>query len=122
MSRQTNVVPTPRAQCVHMPRTGYALLPTCEVVIAYVCLRAGCVHVQGVSLLCRGTRSAWCDDFCQLVGVRCRKVTRSDLARFLHGPTALPPLLSMCEEVAATCVHVLGVSLLCRDAYLAWCD
>ena len=42
VSRQANVGPTLRAQCVHTPHTGYALLPTCEVVTAT------CAHALGV--------------------------------------------------------------------------
>lgn len=50
-------------------------------------------QVQGVSLLCSDAYLAWCDDFRRLAGVRCRVVTRLDLARhFLHGP-AQPSLL-----------------------------
>lgn len=50
-------------------------------------------QVQGVSLLCSDAHLAWCDDFRRLAGVRCRVVTRLDLARhFLHGP-AQPSLL-----------------------------
>lgn len=92
-------------------------------------LRAG-VFTCKVFLRCRDTRSAWRDDFVSWLGVRCRAVTRPGLARhFLHHPAAPLPLQSRwfiraCCSSGDSLQHaqVQGVSLLCSDAHLAWCD
>lgn len=128
VSRQANVGPTLRAQCVHMPHTGcaaaYVRSGYCSRVYALGCSRARCSCVV-VTLARLGVTI-----FVSWLGVRCRAVTRPGLARhFLHHPAAPLPLQSRwfiraCCSSGDSLQHaqVQGVSLLCSDAHLAWCD
>ena len=127
VSRQANVGPTLRAQCVHMPhtgcaaayvRSGYCLrVSTCWVC---PCARCSCAVVTlarlGVTI------------FVSWLGVRCRAVTRPGLARLfctdlLHfRRCCLRARWSLYTRVHALGVFLCKVFLRCRDTRSAWRD